>query len=228
MSERPEMRLIRESLESVMAPTIASSLLFEAVELAGGRLPENTTEVVRFLEGPLARLLNDRLGAADTQPILEELTLTLNALGALAPKPNVRHGAEVTREVLLDALPVLVSVVSASESFAHALVGALGSECVMPLHSSTLAQFEDVARTAVPKIVLIDGGEFAEIEPDALAQALSLLPASTVRAIWGADLPYGSAMVHALAARKAAATPFDRTEGIAPLLDMIRSRRSSR
>src|SRR5687768_12397991 len=113
--ERPELRLVRESLEAVVAPTIVSSVVFEALEASGGRLPDGTDGARTFVDGPLRSALARRLGD-DAHPIVGDLVtmlgnLSQKAVAATEPKPW-RRDLEVTREVFLDDRPVIVAVVA--------------------------------------------------------------------------------------------------------------------
>lgn len=150
----------------------------------------------------------------------------LTMIGMLTPSgPGaVRRSGETTREVFVDARPVIVIVVASGASFASRLQGALGATRVIPVPAATVERMDEQLRVAAPQIVLVDAADFAPIEPERLAVFLEKLPATTVRAIWGADLPYGGAVLRAMMARSAHATPLDRREGIEPLLDLVRSR----
>lgn len=223
-AERAELRLIRESLESVVAPQVVSSVIFEALSAAGGQIAEGAEGALAFVDGPVRRALQKRLGD-DADPIVDELARMLSQI-APAKRPSARE-LDVTREVYLDARPVIVFVISSSSGFADQLQAALGEQRVTTVLVPSLEHLHRHLQVAAPPIVLVDAAEFAPIEPDDLASALVRLPSTTVRAIWGADLPFGGAVLRALVARKVPATPLDRREGIDPLLDLVRSRRAS-
>lgn len=228
-AERPELRLVRESLEAVLAPTAVSSVLFEALETLGGKPPADADGFRLFVDVPLRGALGRRLGA-DVDSIVDGVLATLDAM-TTAPPPRAgrrapsRRELDVTREVFLDDRPVTVAVVSSSDEFAVRLQAALGGARVKAVPVPTLTKLGEVTYVATPAIVLVDAADFAAIEPEQLAGALEKLPETTVRAIWGADLPFGASVLRELVARSSPATPFDRREGIEPLLDLVRSRR---
>lgn len=230
--ERPELRLVRESLEAVVAPTIVSSVIFEALEHTGGQLPGGPGAVRDLVDGALRDALARRLGG-DAHALIDDVVALLDALtsrsAARAPTapPPSRPDREVTLEVMLDERPVLVLVVAGSTDLATRLQAALGSARVTAIPTSVLAKLREQIKIGAPQLVLIDAADFAAIEPDELALELAKLPSTAVRAIWGADLPYGAALLRGLVERGAPATPFDRREGIDPMLDLIRSRRSA-
>lgn len=223
-SERAELRLIRESLESVVAPQVVSSVMFEALSEAGGQIGEGPEGARAFVDGPIRAALQKRLGD-DADPIVDDLGRLLSQIAPARPVSG--RELDVTREVYLDARPVIVFVISSSSGFADQLQAALGPARVTTVPVPSLEHLHRHLQVAAPPIVLVDAADFAPIEPDDLASALVRLPATTVRAIWGADLPFGGAVLRALVQRKAPATPLDRREGIDPLLDLVRSRRAS-
>jgi hypothetical protein len=235
-ADRPELRLVRESLEAVVAPTVASSVVFEALEATGGRIPEGAEGAIVLVDGALRKALAKRLGE-DADAIVDDLVRTLRALAPKRPPPipsaapdprqQRRRDLDVTREVVLDDRPVIVAVVAGNEDFCDRLQASLGAARVTALPAATIDKLGEVINIGAPQIVLIDAADFAAIEPEDLAKLLEALPLSTVRAIWGADLPYGASLLRAMIARKIPATPFDRREGIDPLLDLVRSRRAS-
>lgn len=223
---RPELRLVRESLEAVVSPSIVSTVMFEALEQTGGELPDGPEAVRQLVEGPLRAALARKVGA-DAHAMIDDV---LVVLATIAPSADAsargRRGPDVTREVFIDGRPVFVVVVSGTSEFASRLSAVLGPTLLTAIPASTMEQLEEHLSIAAPQIVLVDAADFASIEPERLGVVLGKLPATTVRAIWGVDLPYGASILRALVERGAPATPLDRREGIEPLLDLIRSRRS--
>ncbi|WP_053234697.1 hypothetical protein [Sandaracinus amylolyticus] len=220
--ERPELRIIRESLEALVAPSMVSSAIFEALEAIGGDLAQGGAAASEFVQGPLRDALARRMGA-DAHPVIDDVLAMIGAVTPSGPGA-VRRGGDVTREVFVDSRPVIVIVVSAGHAFASKLQAALGATRVIPIPAASLERMDEQLRVAAPQMVLVDSADFAPIEPERLALFLEKLPATTVRAIWGADLPYGGAVLRAMITRSIPATPLDRREGIDPVLDLIRSR----
>ncbi len=222
---RPELRMVRESLEAVVAPSIVSTVLFEALEQAGGQLPTGSEAIRNFADGALRQALVARLGQ-DAHSICDDVITMLESIAPRSSNPSeTRREFEITREVVIDSFPVFVIVIAGTGTLAARLQAALGSNTMTAIPTASLEQLHEHIALAPPQVVLIDAADFANIEPDPLALVLEQLPATTVRGIWGADLPYGAAILRALGARGSPATPLDRREGIAPLLDLVRSRR---
>lgn len=231
--ERPELRLVREKLESVLSPQLASSILFEALAEVGGRPPASGEATLALVEGPLARVLGRRVRGTEGDVIMGELLEMLRAIvgPVLTPvtpmsRAQVRE-LEVTLEIALDKGAVGVLVLAGKEDLAMRLEAALGPGRVATRTLTTGGELTTAMRSGrVPPIVLVDAVEFPSIEPVDLAKLLERSPPGTVHAIWGADLAYGSVVLGELVERRIPATPLDRREGIEPFLDLVRSRRA--
>lgn len=225
--EAPEIRLIRETVEGVLHPATASSVLFDAMQEAGG-VPGSPEDVLALVRGPLMRRLVERLGEETAQSLLDQLELMLRAISA-APKPTRRRPSrhdDTTRSVELSSETLPVYVLAGSRAFADKLAAALGPHVMSAVLATDDAMLAERLDTIAPAFVLLDGSDFPAIEPGALASRLAGVAADVVKAVWGADLPYGMAALAAAQEQGLALTPFDRREGIEPLMDMIRSRRS--
>ncbi len=225
--ERPELRLVREKLESVVAPALAQAALFEALAEAGGKPPTSEDGVIALLEGPLLRALSDRLDPDDLEQLISEMIAAVRQVFALQPAPQKGRFRELdaTLEVRRGKGAVAVLVFSGTDDLAARLQVALGSDRVAARTCTSREEVELLlARSPVPPILLVDAVEFPPIEPVELAELIAGAPADTVRAIWGADLGYGGVVLGELVDRRVPATPLDRREGIDPLLDLVRSR----
>jgi len=223
--EAPEIRLIRETLEGVLHPATASSVLFDALQEAGG-VPGSPEDVQALVRGPLTRRLVERLGEETTQSLLDQLELMLRAIVA-APKVRKRPSRheDATRSVELSSETLPVYVLASSRAFADKLAAALGPNIMSAVLVTDDAMLADRLETVAPAFVLLDASDFPAIDPGALATRLAGVATDVVKAVWGADLPYGMAALAAAQEQGLALTPFDRREGIEPLMDMIRSRR---
>lgn len=223
--ETPEIRLIRETVEGVLHPATASSVLFEAMQEMGG-VPASPEGLVALVRGPLARRLAERLGEDMTQVLLDQLAIVLDAVAKPQRRRPSRHD-EPTRHVELSSETLPVFVLAGTRAFAEKLSAALGPDVMTAVLATDEATLATRLDQIAPGFVLLDASDFPAIEPDALAVRLTPLPLDVVKAVWGADLPYGMAVLAAAHQRSLVLTPFDRREGIAPLMDMIRSRRAS-
>lgn len=230
--ERPELRLVREKLESLLAPELASSILFDALAEVGGMPPASGEATLALVEGPLARVLGRRVRGGEGDLIVAELVEMLRVIVGPSVTPAVPmtrekvRELEITLQIQLGVGAVGVLVLSGKNDLAMRLEAALGPGRIMTRTISS-ANALDTALAAAegPPVILVDAVEFPSIEPNDLAASLGRSPKGSVHAIWGADLAYGSMVLGELVAKRVPATPLDRREGIEPFLDLVKSRR---
>jgi len=227
--EAPEIRLIRETLEGVLHPSTASTVFFEALQETGGALPSTPDEVRALVRGPISRGLAGRIGEDAAASLLAQLHQMLEAIapaGGRRPRKRPSRHDEPTQSLTLSEETLPVYVLSGSRAFADQLKATLGPRIM----SAVLALDSEMLRARLgqvpPAIVLIDASDFPAIEPTDLVEQLAPLPAHVLKAVWGADLPYGQSVLDAGQRRGVGLTPFDRREGAEPLMDVIRSRRA--
>lgn len=229
--EAPEIRLIRETLEGVLHPSTASTVFFEALQETGGALPSTPDEVMALVEGPLARGLANRIGEDESETVLGQLTLMLLAIrpkpGERKPRKRPSRHDEPTRDLLLSEATLPVYVLSSTPAFEAQLKASLGPEIMSAVPASDLDMLRERLSQIPPAVVLLDASNFPAIEPTDLVDELARLPSQVLKAVWGADLPYGMGVLDAGQKRGVDLTPFDRREGIEPLMDVIRSRRAA-
>jgi len=221
--EAPEIRLIRESLEGVLHPSAASTLFFDAMQQHGGSLPQDPREALDLVNGPLREALREKLGD-DGDALADEIGMMLSTIGRGVRKRPSRHD-ERTKAVNLSDESMAVFILTVSETLVAQLHASVGPKVITPVpvqdHDTLCLRLDQLA----PSFVLIDASDFPAIEPDALAEQLERLPSEVVKALWGADLPYGQGVMAAAHRLGFTLTPFDRREGIEPVIDVIRSRR---
>ena len=143
------------------------------------------------------------------------------------PPPAIGRERDATALVPTTREAVSVLVVASGGGLALRLSAALGSRRVAPSVVASLAALRDhLDHHGPPNILLVDATDFPPIPPDALGVALRRGPSTMVRAIWGADLPYGRGLVAAVGDSQLPVLALERGHGVDPLLDLIRSRRS--
>lgn len=221
--EAPEIRLIRETLEGVVHPSTASTLFFEALQTRGGVLPSDTAEALELADGPIRTGLVQRIGDHGAV-VADEIVTILRSIGGGAPAPT--RNEVVTRAIAISEQSLIVFVLTAAEQLVGQLRAALGPQVMSSVQIADTETLHMRLEQIAPGFVLIDASQFAPIEPSALVQALAQINVDVVKAIWGSDLPYGQAVIDAAQRVDLDVTPFDRREGIEPLMDVIRSRQS--
>ena len=222
--EAPEIRLIRETLEGVLHPSAAATIFFEALQAAGGALPKGPQEAIDMVNGPLRGALVEKLGE-DGGAIADQLAMMLSSVPRPVRKRPSRHD-EQTKSFELSEQTLPVYVLTASKDLVARLHASVGPKVMSPLLITDALTLRTRMVQLAPSFVLIDASDFPSIEPEELARELSTLDASVVKAVWGADLPYGQGVMDAAHQLGFSLTPFDRSEGVEPMLDVIRSRRA--
>lgn len=225
--EAPEIRLIRETLEGVLHPSTASTVFFEALQDAGGTLPTEHRDVLALVRGPLKTRLTERVGQADASAMLGQLEAMLATIAPeRAPRKRPSRHDEQTRNLVISDEVLPIFVLSSGRELSEQLKAALGPAVMSAVPAEDQGQLETRLSQIAPAMVLIDAANFPAIEPEILVDLLAPLSPDVVKALWGADLPYGQGVMEAAQRRGVGVTPFDRAEGAAPIIDVIRSRRA--
>jgi PleD family two-component response regulator len=211
------MKLLRDVIERSVDARLASAIIFEALSSdRASEVPTDMAALHRFIEGPLRTALSRRLGSAPTSALLDAIEAELLA-------PDEEDDRNRTREWPIGAGPVVVLVVSRSASLAVALRAALGGERIGLRTAADAPAVESAAKKIAPDLVIIDATEPIRDMPS-VADAIRAVPASSSCLHWGRETPWGLRFGVELDRRGVAFTPVDRTHGVDPLLDLVRSR----
>ena len=215
------MYLIREALEGLLEPRIASHVIFDALERGKiDSLPSDASLLIGFVEGPLRAATAERAGEATAADVVERLTSVLNKAVTLDEPPDISR----TVEVPIGAGPVRVMVMGRGSSLAVRLRAALGGDRVAIGASTATPAAEHMVGTLRPEIIILDAVDPIQDSLDEVAEFLARLPAATTRLVWGREQPWASRLADALDQAIVPYTPVDRRDGVEPLLDLIRSR----
>jgi hypothetical protein len=229
---RAAFQRLRKDLEEVCTPTVARSVLFLALEDWGPKAPSTRDELPEFVRGPLRRVLIGELGSARAVSLLVELETTLAVVDcedervSLKPQPRVSAPMSATSTWALRPVkpgPVDVLVIADRGSLATILQLAVGADVINVASAAAFKRAADIPKTT--EIVLVDGARPPAIEPVTLARGFDGLARDVFLAVWAAEEPYGRELVRALQAAGIACVPFSAAEGVAPFLDLVRSRR---
>lgn len=231
---RAEMVLLRQALEGVVAPELATALLFDALERAGGAPPTSLDGVRAFARGALADAARGRVPEGDTATILARLDRLL----AREPSGDAEESIDVevdpdawrdedptaTKQMPVVRKPVPVVVISAGESFAERLVMCLGEDRVRAVPTGDEPALRKAVFAYSPLIVLVDGVGPTSIDAGALAAALHDVPDSAMPVLWGSETGWSRSILPRLEAAGVRLVTLDRREGIEPLLDLVLAR----
>lgn len=229
---RAEMVMVREVLEGVVSPTVATSLIYEALEAAGGPPPRSLEEMHAFASGPLDDAIRRRVRpeeASEMRLLVGRLfTRAIEGDGVSVDVDVDLDGSEsddatATAQMVVVKKPVPVVVLSGSSSFADRLVVCLGEDRVraVPVADEAALQKQVFAYAAL--LVVIDGVVPAGCEAANVGATLRRLPDSATVVLWAADTDWSQRSRDGLESAGRTVVTLERTEGIEPLLDLVLS-----
>ena len=236
MDESSPTRVLRKTLEDALETHLASTVLFEALGASGSRIPETLDDVLRIVNGPLRAALTERLDVDGANALVtrivkqleppksEPLTLELS-LDNLAEE--TRRGEDATMAFPTASRAVGVLVLAAGGGFAYRLELALGERRVAPETVRGAPALKKALAGDPPAVLVLDGTDFPAIDHQVLVKAAEKLPATTACVLYGAELPYGKSFVKRLGPDQTRWVTLELREGVAPFLDLVRSRRKS-
>lgn len=224
-------RVLRRALEQSLEKHVASTVLFEALGASPG-VPQTVDDVLEIVRGPLRDALARRLdrevadgllGRIEAQLLPEDPATVELPLDELVEE--TRSGADATLQISVEASAVPVVVLSASGAFAARLQLTLGEHRVLAHAVQDKDGFDEAVDATEPAIVLVDGTDFPSVDARDVIRMLRVLPSTTARVLWGAELSYGRSVLEQLE-DEAGWVILELKEGISPLLDLVRSRRA--
>lgn len=235
---RAELVMVREALEGVVSPTVATTLLFEALERSGGAPPTTLEAMHAFALGPLELAVRRRLREQDASEIRERIEQLFARSGRSGDAAVLDVDVDVdldgdegptdgtaTAQMTVVRRPVPVVVLSAREEFASRLVLCLGEDRVKTVAVADVASLSKAVFAYSALVVVLDGQSPAEVDREALVAGLRRLPNGATTIVWASDAEGGARLSEMLDAGGAAMVTLGRADGIEPLLDLILSRR---
>ncbi|MCB9596217.1 MAG: hypothetical protein H6719_26075 [Sandaracinaceae bacterium] len=203
--------VLRESVEAEVTSSVASAALFAALSAWGPRVPSTFFEVVDLVRGPLRAELARRLGdarAAEIEKRIEQrLRLAEMPTGTVSAAPREPFADAPTHSMPRASGPVSVQVLAGSPVLETLVVSALGPRRV---------ELSDA-----PDMLILDASD----APASWGADLELRAhAAPTICVYGSDLPEGQAAAKRLTSANVAFLGFEVEHGVAPILDLIRSR----
>jgi hypothetical protein len=232
---RVELVVLREALEGVVAPGLATQLIFEALELWAANAPETVADVRRFAEGPLDRVIRKRRLDEEATELAGRLG-RLFAHASIEPARDDRPTVEIplpsaagarTQQMLVVTERVPVVVLANGNELAQRLTSALGRDRIVAFPVTSDATLTRAIEATGALVVVLDASSPARIGPQALRTALGSLRVGASVVIWGADTANGFAIARVLAGGRIRAITLGRGEGTGPLLDLVLARRAA-
>jgi hypothetical protein len=206
---------------------MATAVLFDALDRWGRGVPASSDEMLELVRGPLAQILDQRLGVDTREQIVSAIEERLVGAGAGELELDIDlEDEEDSRTAQMAAVPhpVSVVVVSANDEFAKRLLLAIGEDRVYPHTVSDEQAFRHATFSASPLLAIVDGAEPPSIPAPKLVAALRGLPDRTLAVVWAPETTYGREVRARMESAGDEALFLDRAEGIEPLLDLVLSR----
>lgn len=240
-AEQAVIRVVREALEGVLSPDLATAVLFEAL---GGKLevPASVADFLAVVRGPLHLILVKRLGQASARSVIERIEEVLHVD---APTGQHTKVPESERATLAPSMPsmgfddpstakmprlnegIAVVILASGRRLANVLIGSFGSTNVRVVSVDTGDRLVAALQNHQPALVVIDAIDTTSVDTNALVDAIGLLPRGTMRALWGADAAQAPRLLDAIEAMGPCVSLVT-DGGFEPLFDLVRSRINSR
>ncbi len=217
---------------------MARAILFDALTRWGPQIPQNREELTRFVRGPLREVLDRYLRAEDVGDTMLRVEMALAVVDhtdddskpSVLPPPvsgvtDFALNADTTRALRPITRPVQVLVVSTRPGFASTIEVALGGSLVQTEPATSVLALRAQLEREID-IILIDAGDPPPVEPTRLAALLNRVGNDTLIAVWGSRLAFGRDLIGTLEAGGIPCIAFAIPEGMAPFVDLVRSRQA--
>lgn len=228
---RAELMLVREVLEGVVSPTVATALLFEALEETQSSPPSSLEEMRLFALGPLDSAVRRKVRGADAAEIAHRVdALFTRSIEGDGLAIDVEFEAEAASDVTATAQmttvkrPVPVLVISSQTTFAERLRACLGEDRVEALAVSDAGGLTRAMFAHAPVFVVVDAATAVPIDEAVLTSALMRLPDNTTPVLWASETQCGQDLERRAEREGVRFVSIARGHGIEPLLDLVLSR----
>ncbi|MEM9190505.1 MAG: hypothetical protein AAGF12_15070 [Myxococcota bacterium] len=224
-------RRLRSELAEVGAETTVRAWLFAALGAWGPAVPSTREELTQFVRGPLRRVLARNVDRQELPFLLVQLE---NAIAVVdsedslppSPRPSHRPPLPASASATWTLAPIVpgrirLLVVSGHRHLGDTLRLTLGPDSFVVDSLADVGSSTDMSQV---DIILIDAMQPPTIEPLQLVAGLGIIPKGTLVTIWASEEDYGQAVVQALSATGIPSVPLVSSEGVAPFLDLARSR----
>jgi hypothetical protein len=187
-------RVLVEAIEAVVTPNIAVKLLEGALRSAVlSHVPSDSTELTRFVQGPLFESLAGMLGDDEASMVVDGLMPILPRVSDPSEHSQVRATARPTRseefsrsDIGVDPLGVAI-IASAHEGRRGGLVNDLGRDCIALQADDLMALFDQVHASVMAHPVLVLDCLSPSVNAISVATLVPDLPQGSSIILWGAS-----------------------------------------
>jgi len=230
---RAELTIVREVLEGVVSPTVATAVLYEALEQSKSAPPQSLEEMRAFAKGPLDSAVRRKIRSEDAEELAGHLDMMFSRAiegDGIAVDVDFEDGDPESSDVTATAQmtvvkrPVPVLVLSGQPDFPERLVACLGLDRVHAVAVHDPGGLTRATFAEQPLFVLIDASGPVPIDELVLVGALLRLPDSTTPVLWASESRAGQDLIRRAEREGVPMVSLARSEGIEPLLDLVLSR----
>jgi hypothetical protein len=231
---RAELTIVREVLEGVVSPTVATAVLYEALEQSKSSPPQSLEEMRAFAKGPLDSAVRRKTRTEDAEELAGQIDMMFSrAIEGDGISVDVdfededrseNADATETAQMAVVKRPVPVLVLSGQPDFPERLVACLGLDRVHAVAVHDPGGLTRATFAEQPLFVLIDASGPVPIDELVLVGALLRLPDSTTPVIWASESRQGQDLLRRAEREGVTMVSLSRVEGIEPLLDLVLSR----
>ncbi len=215
-----------------MSPTVATAVLYEALEQSKSSPPQSLEEMRAFAKGPLDSAVRRKVRSEDAEELAGQIDLMFTRAiegDGIAVDIDFEDDAEsadatATAQMSVVKKPVPVLVLSGQPDFPERLVACLGLDRVHAVAVHDPGGLTRATFAEQPLFVLIDASGPVPIDELVLVGALSRLPDSTTPVIWASESRAGQDLIRRAEREGVTMVSLARSEGIEPLLDLVLSR----
>jgi len=233
LSASDELQLVRDRLGIALGEDAAAAVFMAALEIYGGRLPRTVEQVERFVDGPLRTSLTQLADQGTADRVVQRLlsgSLSTVPPGIEVSGTHPRRPASVLEETTVGARtgPVRLVVIARSPRLAERLRLSVGADDVAVGVATDPQQGGRLAHEVNASMVIIDGTDVPPGGADDYVDGLGGLASDVLLLLWTEGGPEAERLQTGLEFCSLRVTVMDRREGVHPLIDIVRSRRSTR
>ncbi len=218
----PELIVIREVLEGMLAPDIAAAVLFTALDRLPGE-PSSPEGWVQFVTGPLREALRERTNEEVAGDLLGRIGQILGSAGPVEERPQRPSQAPTGRYPTTKG-PTRTLVVAAGSRLARLLKVALDNQ-IVPMVLNDPRRLSAFVHDFAPMLLLVDMTDPARFLPS-LPELAKALDPEVIAVIWDEGTEAGKALTEGFQAVGRRWVWVNRHEGVEPLIDLVRASRS--
>lgn len=215
------LHLVREELLGVASSDVVASLVFGAMELARlDDLPSDVEGFASLVEGPLRDVIARRLGDGAAHDVTTRIVARLEQGASAFREVTTRRTAKLD----VGGGPLAVLVIS-TRPLGSWLRAALAADFVDVRSLASVSGADTLVARLRPAVIIVDATEEGLKDPP-IAVARWLSSQGAARVVWAGETAWAKELSSALGRLAVDHVPVDPTEGVSPLLDLVRSRRA--